>query len=188
MGLRADVRRRTGLAACGKGRAVDPKGRAGFLAMDAKTPRESEVVVADLMMAQHANGLRRPSIFGGVILSMVDRCAAMSAMRHSGGQAMTLSIDRILFKKPILVGELVEVRARVVHVGRTSMSVLAQVFAEDVGHGERRHTNECWMTFVHLDDEGRPAPVPGLTLETEEDRRVCEIAARRREAALAERG
>lgn len=156
--------------------------------MDPKTPRQSEAVVADLMMPQHANGLRRPSVFGGVILSMVDRCAAMSAMRHSGGQATTLSIDRILFKEPILVGEVVEVRARVVFVGRTSMAVLAQVFAEDIGQGERRHTNECWMTFVHLDGEGHPALVPSLTLETDEDRRLWEIAARRREQSLAERG
>lgn len=155
--------------------------------MNPKAPRESEAIVADLMMPQHANGLRRPSVFGGVIMGMVDRCAAMSAMRHSGGQATTLSIDRILFKEPILVGELVEVRARVVQVGRTSMVVLAQVFAEDIGRGARRHTNECWMTFVHLDDEGRPAPVPGLALETEEDRRVGAIAAGRRQAAMAER-
>lgn len=155
--------------------------------MEPKTPRQSEAVIADLMMPQHANGLRRPSVFGGVILSMVDRCAAMSAMRHSGGQATTLSIDRILFKEPILIGELVEVRARVVYVGRTSMAVLAQVFAEDIGRSGRRHTNECWMTFVHLDDNGLPAPVPSLTLETEEDRRLSEIAARRRKQSLADR-
>lgn len=155
--------------------------------MEPKTPRQSEAVVADLMMPQHANGLRRPSVFGGVILSMVDRCAAMSAMRHSGGQATTLSIDRILFKEPILVGEVVEVRARVVFVGRTSMAVLAQVFAEDIGRGERRHTNECWMTFVHLDGDGNPAPAPRLLLETEEDQRLANIAARRREHSLSER-
>ncbi|MDB4898888.1 MAG: thioesterase superfamily protein, partial [Gemmatimonadetes bacterium] len=88
-----------------------------------KTPRGSEAVVADLMMPHQANGLKRPSVFGGVIMSMVDRCAALSAMRHSGGQCTTLSIDRILFKEPIRVGELVEVRSRVVHVGRTSLSV-----------------------------------------------------------------
>lgn len=156
-------------------------------AMHPKTPRESEAIVADLMMPQHANGLRRPSVFGGVIMSMVDRAAALSAMKHAGGQATTLSIDRILFKEPIRVGELVEVRARVVFVGRTSMAVLAHVYAEDIITGQRRHTNECWLTFVHLDDDGRPAPVPPLALETEEDRHLHEIAARRREQALAER-
>jgi acyl-CoA hydrolase len=153
----------------------------------AKTPRGSEAVVADLMMPHQANGLRRPSVFGGVIMSMVDRCAALSAMRHSGGQCTTLSIDRILFKEPIRVGELVEVRSRVVHVGRTSLSVLADVYAEDIASGVRRHTNECWLTFVHLDDEGRPAAVPPLLLETREDRSMNELAVRRREQLLAER-
>jgi acyl-CoA hydrolase len=154
----------------------------------AKTPRGSEAIVADLMMPHQANGLRRPSVFGGVIMSMVDRCAALSAMRHAGGQATTLSIDQILFKEPIRVGELVEVRSRVVGVGRTSMSVLADVYAEDIATGVRRHTNECWLTFVHLDEEGKPAPVPPLRLETQEDRLMNELATRRRETLLAARG
>ena len=152
-----------------------------------KTPRASEATVADLMMPHQANRLRRPSVFGGVIMSMVDRCAALSAMRHSGGQCTTLSIDRILFKEPIRVGELVEVRSRVVHVGRTSLSVLADVYAEAIATGVRRHTNECWLTFVHLDDDGQPAPVPPLKLETQEDRLMHDLAQRRREALLAER-
>jgi acyl-CoA hydrolase len=152
-----------------------------------KTPSGSEAVVADLMMPHQANGLKRPSVFGGVIMSMVDRCAALSAMRHSGGQCTTLSIDRILFKEPIRVGELVEVRSRVVHVGRTSLSVLADVYAEAIATGVRRHTNECWLTFVHLDDDGRPAAVPPLELHTADDRRINQLAQRRREALLAER-
>ena len=151
------------------------------------TPRGSEAAVADLMMPHQANGLRVPSVFGGVIMSMVDRCAALSAMRHSGGQCTTLSIDRILFKEPIRVGELVEVRSRVVHVGRTSLSVLADVYAEAIASGVRRHTNECWLTFVHLGDDGKPAPVPPLKLETQEDRLMNELAQRRREALLSER-
>jgi acyl-CoA hydrolase len=151
-----------------------------------RTPRESKAVVADLMMPHQANGLRRTSVFGGVIMSMVDRCAALSAMRHSGGQCTTLSIDRILFKEPIRVGELVEIKSRVVHVGRTSLSVLADVYSEDIASGTRRHTNECWLTFVHLDDDGKPAPVPRLLLETDEDHRMNEIAVRRREHFLNE--
>jgi acyl-CoA hydrolase len=153
----------------------------------ARTPRDSEATVADLMMPHHANGLRNPSVFGGVIMSMVDRCAALSAMRHASGPVTTLSIDRILFKEPIRVGELIEIRSRVVLVGRTSMSVLAHVYAEQIATGERRHTNECWLTFVHLGDDGRPAPVPPLTLETADDHALHDIAARRREQALSER-
>lgn len=153
-----------------------------------KTPAQSQAVVADLMMPHHANGLRPPSVFGGVILSMVDRCAALSAMRHCGGQVTTLSIDRILFKEPIRVGELVEVRARVVYVGRTSLSVVADVFAEEIAGGTRRHTNECRLTFVHLDGAGKPARVPGLDLSDPEDRARADRAAVRRQAALQDRG
>lgn len=151
----------------------------------ARTPRESEAIVADLMMPHQANGLRQPSVFGGVIMGMVDRCAALAAMRHSGGQVTTLSIDRILFKEPIRVGELVEIRSRVVFVGRTSMAVVAQVYAENMSTGVRRHTNECWLTFVHLDEHAMPAPVPPLNLETAEDRHMHDLAAKRREHALA---
>lgn len=155
--------------------------------MIGKTPRESEAILADLMMPNQANGLRTPSIFGGVIMSMVDKCAALSAMKHCGGQATTLSVERILFKEPIMVGELVEIRSHVVHVGRTSMSVVADVYAEDLRTGNRRHTNACWLTFVHLGDDGRPAPVPALILETPEDHELHTIAARRRDQQLAER-
>ena len=149
-----------------------------------RTPASSEAIVADLMMPHQANGLRLPSVFGGVVMSMVDRCAALSAMRHARGQVTTLSIDRILFKEPIRVGELVEVRSRVVRVGRTSMSVLANVYAENIASGVRRHTNECWLTFVHLDEEGKPAAVPPLLLETDDDRLMNDIANRRREQLL----
>jgi acyl-CoA hydrolase len=85
------------------------------------------------------------------------------------------------------VGELVEVRSRVVHVGRSSMSVIADVFAEDIANGARRHTNECWLTFVHLDEEGRPTAVPRLILETPDDERMNELAQHRRESLLAEK-
>src|SRR5258707_12326090 len=107
-----------------------------------RTPHTSEAIVADLMMPHHANGLKHPSVFGGVIMGMVDRCAALSAMRHCGGQVTTLSIDRILFKEPIRVGGRVEVRARGVQVVRTSTAVLATGEALHAGLPVRRHTPE----------------------------------------------
>lgn len=152
-----------------------------------RLPSDSHAVVADLMLPHHANGLRPPSVFGGVIMSMVDRCGALSAMKHCSGPVTTLSIDRILFKEPIRVGELVEIESRVVYVGRTSMSVLANVYATHLVNNVRRHTNECWLTFVHLDANGNPAEVPRLRLETDEDRRLAEVARKRRETALAEK-
>lgn len=155
--------------------------------MQAKAPRDSEAIVADLMMPHQANGLRQPSVFGGVIMGMVDRCAALSAMRHSGGQVTTLSIDKILFKEPIRVGDLVEIRSRVVFVGTTSMAVVSHVYAENIAAGIKRHTNECWLTFVHLDEDGKPTPVPALMPETAEDRVLYDMAAERRAQALGEK-
>lgn len=155
--------------------------------MEPKTPRDSEAILADLMMPNQANGLRNASVFGGIVMSMADKCAALSAMKHASGQATTLSVERILFKEPIHVGELVEIRSHVVFVGRTSMAVIANVYAENLRTGKRRHTNECWLTFVHLDDNGKPAPVPPLRLETDEDRRLHDLAAARREQMLKER-
>lgn len=154
--------------------------------MEPRTPRQSESIVADLMMPHHANGLKQPSVFGGVVMSMVDKCAALAAMRHSGGQVTTLSIDRILFKEPIRVGELAEVRSRVVFVGTTSLAVVSDVYAENVSTGAKRHTNECWLTFVHLDENGKPSPVPPLALESENDHHLHDQAARRRAQSLAE--
>ncbi len=139
------------------------------------------------MMPHQANGLRQPSVFGGVIMGMVDRCAALAAMRHSGGQVTTLSIDKILFKEPIRVGDLVEIRSRVVFVGTTSMAVVAHVYAENVSTATKRHTNECWLTFVHLDENGKPTPVPPLALETAEDRLLHDLALQRREQSLTEK-
>lgn len=86
-----------------------------------------------------------------------------------------------------MVGELVEIHSHVAQVGRTSMSVVADVYAEDLRTGNRRHTNACWLTFVHLGDDGKPAPVPPLLLETAEDQRLHKIAAAMRERQLAER-
>jgi acyl-CoA hydrolase len=139
------------------------------------------------MMPHHANGLHPPSVFGGIIMSMVDRASAVAAMKHCAGPVTTLSIDRIVFKEPIRIGELVEVHARVVFVGRTSMAIMADVFAEGLLTGTRRHTNECWLTFVALDEHGHAAPVPPIRPETKEDVARHEIAARRRRQALAER-
>ena len=112
----------------------------------------------------------------------------MAAMRHSGGAVATLLVDRVTFTEPIQVGQLVEVRSRVVHVGTTSMVVRALVYAENVKTGDRRLTNECWLTFVHLDEDGRPKAVPGLQIADAEDRGLEREGQIRRERARAERG
>jgi acyl-CoA hydrolase len=120
-------------------------------------------------------------VFGGELLSMVDRAAAVAAMRHSGRPVVTVSIDRVDFREPIFSGELVTCRARVNYVGRTSMEVGVQVTAENLLTGVKRHTNTCLLTFVAIDEKHRPRPVRALRLEGPEDERRAREGRRRRE-------
>jgi uncharacterized protein (TIGR00369 family) len=148
-----------------------------------RSPAKSESVVSELMMPQHVNNLGH--IFGGVLLSQVDRAAAVAAMRHAGRACVTVSIDRVDFKQPIFAGELLICRAKVNFVGRTSMEVGVLVEAENLLTGVRRHTNTCYLTFVAIDREGRPVPVRPLKLETPEDERRFREGSRRREVRQA---
>jgi acyl-CoA hydrolase len=124
-------------------------------------------------------------VFGGVILSMVDRVAGVASMRHSGVPCVTVSFDRVDFKEPIFTGELVTCAARVNFVGRTSMEIGVRVEAENLFTGETRHTNTCFLTFVAIDADHRPIPVPPLKLETEEDHKRFREGQRRREVRMA---
>lgn len=148
-----------------------------------RSPEHSVSTTSELMMPQHVNNLGH--VFGGVLLAMVDRAAAVAAMRHAGMPCVTVSIDRVDFKEPIYAGELVTCRARVNFVGTTSMEIGVHVEAENLLSGGRRHTNDCFLTFVAIDEESRPVPVPPLELETEEDRQREREGRRRREVRQA---
>lgn len=120
------------------------------------------------------------SVHGGWIMRQVDETAYVCAARHAGRHAITASIDRVDFKSPIHVGDLVRLKASVHWVGRTSMLIGVKVEAEDLLSGEIRHTNTCLLTFVAIDESFDPVPVPGLILETEEDEERWEAAEERR--------
>ncbi len=144
-----------------------------------KSPAASESIVSEMMMPHQVNNLGH--VFGGELLSMVDRAAAVAAMRHAGSAVVTVSIDRVDFKQPIYTGELVTCTARVNYVGRTSMEVGVRVEAENLISGERRHTNTCLLTFVAIDKDHRPCRVRPLELEDGEDERRFREGRRRRE-------
>ena len=144
-----------------------------------KSPAASVAVVSELMMPHQVNNLGH--VFGGELLSMVDRAAAVTAMRHAGRASVTVSIDRVDFEEPIFSGELVTCTARVNFVGRTSMEVGVSVEAEDLLSGVKRKTNTCLLTFVAIDENHRPCPVPPLDLSDPEDERRAREGRRRRE-------
>jgi len=153
--------------------------------MQGRDPRESEAVMTELMTPQHANAMG--NVFGGVILSLVDRVAAVAAIRHARRQCVTVSVDKVNFREPIRVSELVTAMARVNFTGRTSMEVGVKVIAENVLTGERRHTNSCYLTFVALDERGEPTAVPAIVPETPDEKRRYERAAKRRASRVMDR-
>lgn len=141
--------------------------------------------MSELMMPHHANNLG--NVFGGVILSLVDRAAAVAATRHARRQCVTVSVDRVDFLEPIYLGELVTAQASVNYVGRTSMEVGVRIEAENLVTGRRRHTNSCYVTYVAIDEHGKPTPVPPVVAETDDERRRFAAAQERRRRRLEER-
>jgi acyl-CoA hydrolase len=150
-----------------------------------RTVRESEHETSELMMPQHANVLGH--IFGGVILSMMDKTAAVTAIRHARNACVTVSIDRVDFREPIHVGDLIIMKSAVNYAGRTSMEIGVRVEAEDMISGRRRHTNSCYLTFVAVDRNGRPIEVPPVIPLTAIDEQRFAAAKERRRRRLEER-
>lgn len=151
--------------------------------MDARTPRQSRVVLAKLMEVEDSN--LQDNVHGGVIMRLVDTAAGMSASKHSGGRVVTAAMDEMSFIEPVLLGEIVTVSAQVNDVGRTSMEVGARVTAEDVRSGDIRHVSTAYLVFVALDDEGGPRAVPPLEPEDDHERRRMSEAKIRRKHRLA---
>jgi len=127
------------------------------------------------------------NILGGRVMHLVDIAAAIAAHRHSQSYVVTASVDYVDFRNPIRVGELIILRANVNRVFRTSMEVGVKVFSENVLTGERKHTTTAYVTFVAIDEVGRPKPVPPLILKTAVERRRHREALIRRRIRLAHR-
>lgn len=124
------------------------------------------------------------NIHGGNILKLIDQVAYACASRYSGRYVVTLSVDQVLFKKPVYLGELVTCHACVNYVGKTSMEIGIKVVAENLATRERRHTNSCYVTMVAVDENLKPTQVKALTLEDDIQRRRFEEAKLRKEARL----
>jgi acyl-CoA hydrolase len=150
-----------------------------------KTPRSSRVETAQIVLPGLTN--THGTIFGGILMQWIDIAGGIASARHSGGAVVTASMDRLHFLSPVQLGEIVILQAQVNVAGNTSMEVGVRVFAETQNTFERRQTTRAYLTFVSVDDEGRPRPVPPLVLETAEERRRFKDAQRRRAVRLRER-
>ena len=120
-------------------------------------------------------------LFGGHLMALVDQAAAVAAIRHAGGPAVTATIDRVDFRERIPVGALVTCVGTVDYVGNSSMEITVEVYSERVSTGERRHTHTAHAVFVAIDEQGKPKRVPRLIPETPEEEARYERARTHRE-------
>jgi len=153
--------------------------------MEGKRVRESSVTASQLMGPQDANNAG--NVHGGVIMRLIDTVAGVVSVRHARSNTVTASIDRLDFHHPVFIGNFVTLLASLNLVGKTSMEIGVRVEAENLITGERRHTASAYITYVALDGNGRPRPLPPLILETEEEMRRNREAKARRETRLVEK-
>ena len=126
-------------------------------------PLQNELTMSVLMTPDLANFTG--NVHGGDLLKMLDQVAYACASRYSGGYVVTLSVDQVIFREPIHVGELVTFLASVNYVGKTSMEVGIRVQAENIQNRTIRHTNSCYFTMVAVDQYGKPTRVPPLEIK-----------------------
>lgn len=148
-----------------------------------KIVADSQVTLTQLMEVTDANVAG--SVHGGVLMRLVDTAAALAAIRHAGGLALTVAIDEMTFLEPVHIGELLVLRASVNEVGHTSMEVGVRVEAVDPVTGTMRHANSAYLVFVAVDEHERPREVPPLVVTTDDERRRQREARLRRTSRLA---
>lgn len=119
-------------------------------------------------------------MFAGKLLAVLDEVAAICAVRYCRLPIVTASLDTVYFTHPLRVGQIADICALLTHVGRSSMEIGVQVDGEEPRTGEQHHTCTAFLTMVHLDEAGRPAPVPSFTPPTPEGRRLWREADARR--------
>jgi acyl-CoA hydrolase len=142
----------------------------------------SRTEMTEYVLPQHANALG--NVFGGQIMAWLDLCAAICAQRHTGKMCVTAFIDDLKFQKPVRVGEVVRLRAQVTATFRTSLEIEIVVEGEDARTGRRWPCVDALSTFVAVDDDGKPTPIPPLQLDGQATRSSQAAGERRREARL----
>jgi acyl-CoA hydrolase len=134
-----------------------------------KTPGESVVEMTELVLPNDTNPLG--NLHGGRLMQWIDIAGAIAASRHSNKVVATVALDSLDFRHPVRVGELVILKAKLTWTGNTSMEVTVNVYAENVKNGNIIQTNQAFVTYIALNDEGKPTPVPRLIPETEEEKK-----------------
>ena len=150
------------------------------------TPAQTRTEMTWIVMPGQCNSLG--TVFGGQVMAWIDVCAAVAAQRFARSDVVTVSMDSLIFKEPIQLGQVAVIRSQVNWAGRTSMEVGVRVEAEDPRTGQRTHTSTAYLTFVALDANRKKARVPRLDPQDATDVRRFEQARARRDSRLAARG
>jgi acyl-CoA hydrolase len=153
--------------------------------MQGKPVRESVSEYSELALPNDLNGLG--NVLGGKVMHLVDLAAAMAGMRHARRPIVTAALDSMRFLHPVKVGQLIVLRASVNRVFQTSMEIGVKVETETLLTGAKLHTCSAYLTFVALDEKGKPARIAPVIPETEEEQRRYREAGERREYRLAHR-
>ena len=151
--------------------------------MRAKRWQESASETVQVVLPNDSNPLG--FILGGTVMHLIDITGAIACHRHTNSLALTAGVDGLEFVNTIRVGDMIILKSRVTGTFTTSLEVEVEVFNELVTTGERRLTSRAYLTFVAIDKEGRPQPVPPLVLETTDDLRRSADAHQRRDERLA---
>ena len=149
------------------------------------TVAATRVETAQVVLPGYTNSMG--ALFGGMVMQWIDVAAAIAAARHAGGPAVTVSMDRLHFLRPVHVQEFVIIRAEVSFAAHSSMEVEVNVLSENPWTGERATTTHAFLTFVAVDEQGRPRAVPKLETETPFEKRRFREASRRRVERLRDR-
>ncbi len=150
--------------------------------MTKKFPRETVTTMTEMVLPNDTNTLN--NLMGGRLMHWMDIIAGVSAQRHSNCVVVTASVDNISFSKPIKLGNIVTLNAIVTRAFSTSMEIFIEVFAEDIPKKTKFKSHEAFLTFVALNENGKPIAVPELEPETIEEKKLYDGALRRRQLRL----
>ncbi|MBS1746884.1 MAG: acyl-CoA thioesterase [Bacteroidetes bacterium] len=150
--------------------------------MESKNASESATIMNELVLPNDTNVFG--NLMGGRLMYWMDIAAGITAVKHCNAPCMTASVDNLSFKNPIKLGNVVRIESRITRAFNTSMEIHLKVWGEDNLHQYRYESNEAFFTFVALDPNNKPRPVPAVIPETDEEKALYEGALRRRQVRL----
>jgi acyl-CoA hydrolase len=146
---------------------------------------ESTVEMTEIVLPEDSNP--RGTVFGGRVLALIDKCAAIAAMRHARTEVLTVSLDSVEFRNTVRVGDVLALRGRLNAAFKSSMEIEVEVHSEDPLTGDRNLTTRAFVTMVAVDSRARPTRVPGLQPVDDEERERATQAEQRRRRRLSDR-